>query len=558
MVDAPQLVSSDASPTRPEWAVMCSTPAARAAAWNRSPTIFGESGTTRSAGAGLAAARSVRTADAVLRRRVRGGSERPDGSGAAALHEPDVPRLALLVRLPAADGDQHPVAVGRVVDVGPAQRADLAPPHPAHEEEPGDHGVEAAAVEGNLLGLAAAPARLVAGGEDSGEVRRPERPRLPPFPTACRPPVAGEDPGRPFPSRARLAGEAGPEARRGHRQSTRSPARTRPQETADTRYSKLSMEPTVLASFAVALVAFGAVSRRMERGVVSPPMVFLGLGVVLGKLGWLDSGGGLLDDLTELTLVLVLFTDAARIDIEHLRLQRSLPARLLGIGLPLTVAAGAFAAWMLLPGLEPWEAVLLGAVLAPTDAALGQAVVSNPLVPVRVRQGLNVESGLNDGIALPLVLAAVAFASATSESGNLTHWLSFTILQVTLGPLAGAAVGYLGGRGVAWSIRAGWMNAPFQRLSVVGLAGLAFAAAELVGGNGFIAAFVAGLTLGNTERAVCTRVYEFGEAEGQLLTLVVFLIVGGVLVPAALPHWATGCGCTPWRVSASCAWRRSP
>ena len=81
------------------------------------------------------------------------------------------------------------------------------------------------------------------------------------------------------------------------------------------------------------------------------------------------------------------------------------------------------------------------------------------------------------------------------------------------------------------------MNAPFQRLSVVGLAGLAFAAAELVGGNGFIAAFVAGLTLGNTERAVCTRVYEFGEAEGQLLTLVVFLIVGGVLVPAALPHW---------------------
>ena len=181
------------------------------------------------------------------------------------------------------------------------------------------------------------------------------------------------------------------------------------------------MKPTVLASFAVALVTFGAVSRRMERGVVSPPMVFLGLGVVLGKLGWLDSGGGLLDGLTELTLVLVLFTDAARIDLEHLRLQRSLPARLLGIGLPLTVAAGAFAAWMLLPGLEPWEAVLLGAVLAPTDAALGQAVVSNPLVPVRVRQGLNVESGLNDGIALPLVLVAVAFADATGG-----EWLTAT------------------------------------------------------------------------------------------------------------------------------------
>ena len=101
------------------------------------------------------------------------------------------------------------------------------------------------------------------------------------------------------------------------------------------------MEPALLASFAVALVAFGAVSRRMERGVVSPPMAFLGLGIVLGQLGWLDSGSGLLDGLAELTLVLVLFTDAARIDLAHLRLEGGLPARLLGIGLPLTVAAGA-------------------------------------------------------------------------------------------------------------------------------------------------------------------------------------------------------------------------
>ena len=297
------------------------------------------------------------------------------------------------------------------------------------------------------------------------------------------------------------------------------------------------MEPAVLASFAVTLVVFGVVSRRMERGVVSPPMVFVGLGFALGQLGWLDSGSELLYGLTELTLVLVLFTDAARIDLAHLRLEGSLPARLLGVGLPLTVAAGALAAWMILPGLGVWEAVLLGAVLAPTDAALGQAVVSNALVPVRIRQSLNVESGLNDGIALPLVLVAIAFAGATGESGDLAHWLSFATLQVTLGPLVGAAVGYLGGRSVARSTHAGWMNEPFQRLSLLGLAGLAFAGAELVGGNGFIAAFVAGLTLGNTTRAVCVRVYEFGEAEGQLLTLVVFLIVGGVMVPEALPHW---------------------
>ena len=210
MVDAPRLVSSDASPTRPEWAVTCSTPAARAAAWNRSTHHL----------------RRERH-DAVLGCRVSGGPERPDRASDAALHEPDVPRLALLVRLAPADGDEHPVAVGRVVDVGPAQRAYLAPAHPAHEEEPRDHRIEAAALEGDLLGLAtaAAPAGLVAGGEDGGEVRRPERPRLPPAAIGGRSPVAGEDAGCPFPGRTGLAVEAGPEARRGHR---RRGARRRP------------------------------------------------------------------------------------------------------------------------------------------------------------------------------------------------------------------------------------------------------------------------------------------------------------------------------------------
>ena len=170
------------------------------------------------------------------------------------------------------------------------------------------------------------------------------------------------------------------------------------------------------------------------------------------------------------------------------------------------------------------------------------------------------ESGLNDGIALPLVLVAVAFAGATSESADLSHWLSFAILQVTLGPLAGAGRGVSGRSGHrAVRSRAGWMNAPFQRLSVLGLAGLAFAAAELVGGNGFIAAFVAGLTLGNTERAVCTRVYEFGEAEGQLLTLVVFLIVGRAH-GAGRPESGRrhGCGRRRWRSSAGSALGASP
>jgi len=297
------------------------------------------------------------------------------------------------------------------------------------------------------------------------------------------------------------------------------------------------MEPVLLASVAAVLIAFGLVSRRAERGVVSPPMIFLLLGLLVGKLGWIGIDGGALDGLAELTLAVVLFTDAARIDLACLRREGAIPARLLGIGLPLTVAAGAAVACVVFPALGMWEALLIAAILAPTDAALGQAVVSNPLVPVRIRQSLNVESGLNDGIALPIVLVAASMAGATEEGGNFAYWLRFAGLQIVLGPLAGVAVGYLGGKAVEAATRSGWMNDAFQRLSVLGLAGLAFGGAELVGGNGFIAAFVAGLTLGNATRAVCECLYEFGEAEGQLLTLLVFLVFGAIMIPEAWPHW---------------------
>ena len=301
------------------------------------------------------------------------------------------------------------------------------------------------------------------------------------------------------------------------------------------------MEPRLIAAFAVALLAFGVVSRRAERGVLSAPMVFVLLGLALSEhgLGWLEPalGGGVIHGLAELTLVLVLFTDASRIELSCLRREGSLPARLLGIGLPLTLAVGLLAALLVFPGLGVFEAFLLAAILAPTDAALGQAVVSNPLVPVRIRQSLNVESGLNDGIALPVVLVAASLAGAREGGGDLAYWLWFAGLQLVLGPVAGVGVGLLGGRLVERSMRAGWMNAAFQRLSVLGLALLAFAGAELVGGNGFIAAFVAGLTLGNASRAVCDCLYEFGEAEGQLLTLLVFLSFGAVMVPEAWPYW---------------------
>ncbi|MEM7199786.1 MAG: cation:proton antiporter [Planctomycetota bacterium] len=303
------------------------------------------------------------------------------------------------------------------------------------------------------------------------------------------------------------------------------------------------MEPYSLALIALAICAVAVFSQKAERSPLTAPMFFTAAGLVLGHagLGWLklEVGEAGIHVLAELTLVLVLFTDAARIDLRCLRRERNLPARLLGIGMPLTIALGGAAALVLMPEIGWAGALLLAAILAPTDAALGQAVVSNPAVPVRIRQSLNVESGLNDGIALPVVLVLASLAGAREEAGDATYWLRFAGLAVTLGPLVGAAVGVVGGRVVAWGTRSGWINHAFQRLAGLGLALLAFSVAELVGGNGFIAAFVAGLALGNTARGVCACLYEFGEAEGQLLTLLVFLVLGAAVLPEALGE-ATG------------------
>ena len=282
---------------------------------------------------------------------------------------------------------------------------------------------------------------------------------------------------------------------------------------------------------ALFVLGYGLVSKRLERTIVTPPIVFVLLGLLFGG-GSLASFGMHADQrvihvLAELTLVLVLFGDAARIDLRVLRDEFGLPVRLLGIGMPLTILAGALIGKVVFPGLSWLEAAALGAILAPTDAALGQAVVSAPSVPLRIRQALNVESGLNDGIALPVVLIFAALGSMGGGEGrSAADWVQFAALQVTLGPVAGVTVAWFGGRLVTWSDSRGWMDGRFARLAGIALALLSFASAELIGGNGFIAAFVAGMTLGNTQRGKCEYLYSFLEAEGQLLALLVFLLLG--------------------------------
>ena len=298
------------------------------------------------------------------------------------------------------------------------------------------------------------------------------------------------------------------------------------------------MNVTAILVVAFALFAYGLVSRRLDGSVLTGPLLFTAFGLLAGPavLGWVPMviSNEALHLLAEVTLILVLFSDAASIDLAQLRRDHDLPVRMLLIGMPLTIVIGGACALVFIDGLRLWEAALLAAVLAPTDAALGQAVVSNPRVPVRIRQALNVESGLNDGIALPFVLLFVTIAGAMEPGIDAGAWLRDGAIQVTLGPLAGLGVGWIGAKLVAACYRRQWLSELAEGMIALGLAFGAFALAETVHGNGFLAAFVAGLTFGNTLQKKCRYLYEFAESEGQILILLTFAAFGGAMIPQAV------------------------
>lgn len=286
---------------------------------------------------------------------------------------------------------------------------------------------------------------------------------------------------------------------------------------------------------AAGLVAFALVSGKLRNTIITPPMIFSAFGLVIGGavlgVADVDFDNDIIHTLAVLTLVFVLFTDAARIDLRMLRRDHNLPVRLLVAGLPLTIIAGTLVGLVLLPGFTLWQAALLAAVLAPTDAALGQAVVSSPLVPARIRQAINVESGLNDGIALPVVLLFASLASAAHATIDPGEWIRFGAMQIVLGPVVGIVIGWVGAKAADWTAGNSWMTPALQGPAALGIALVAFSVAEIIGGNGFIGAFVAGLVLGNTVRGQCAALFEFAESEGQLLTLLTFLVFGAVLLP---------------------------
>jgi sodium/hydrogen antiporter len=293
-----------------------------------------------------------------------------------------------------------------------------------------------------------------------------------------------------------------------------------------------------LATIAVVLLGFAAISRRVEGTWITAPMVFTAAGLVFGveALGLVDPSatGASVKVLAEATLAVVLFSDASRIDLNALRRTLGIPARLLGIGLPLTILAGFVVAVALLGRLAWPEALLVAIILAPTDAALGQVVVTSPRLPTRVRQSLNVESGLNDGICVPLFLVALAVAEA--EDGAIGHGAAAQLVLekigygalggVVAGAAAAAVVVHAGGRRF---IDATW-------LQVVPLAGalLGFGLAEAIGGSGFIAAFVGGIVFGGLRQHRGGDVSYLLEQTGAVLAAVTFVVFGAILLGPAL------------------------
>src|SRR6516162_5887402 len=253
----------------------------------------------------------------------------------------------------------------------------------------------------------------------------------------------------------------------------------------------------ILAAF---LLVYSAVAGWIERSWISGPIVFTGVGFILGPDGLgvlrLDIGGEGLRVLAELTLAMVLFTDAANADFAIVRRNLVLPGRLLGIGLPLTILLGFAFAALVFPSLGILEMGLLATILAPTDAALGKPVVTNPTVPPGMREALNLESGLNDGICVPIVVILLGLAVGTQiEGGTIGHVFWVVVEEIGIGLIFGLALTWLTTLMLRFAERHGWIGEHWVEIPIVALAAACFAAAQATRGSGFIACFVGGLLL---------------------------------------------------------------
>ena len=287
----------------------------------------------------------------------------------------------------------------------------------------------------------------------------------------------------------------------------------------------------------LALLAFlySAFSGRIERTPISGALLYTAFGLLFGSAGLglfdlsVDAEG--LRVIAEITLVIVLFSDAAKVDFGVLQRNSRLPQRLLVIGLPLTILAGFGTGLALFRELSAIEIVILATMLAPTDAALGKAVVADKRVSPPIRTGLNVESGLNDGICVPVLFAFLAMAAPGGKEGGLLH---FMIKEISIGLACGIVITFLGVKLLKATAARGWIIGPWRQLPLVALAILCFTAAQLMGGSGFIAAFCGGFLFGRLAKNHDEELLAPTEAVGDMFSMITWTIFGAVVVGPAL------------------------
>ena len=295
-----------------------------------------------------------------------------------------------------------------------------------------------------------------------------------------------------------------------------------------------------LLFFILILFIVAILSRKINSIPLTPQMIFIFAGIVVG---WLFTGyvdiiqppvSTIILLIAEIALVLVLFSDASQIRLGSIELD-SLTSRLLVIGLPLTIVLGIATAIFIFTDLTFWETAIIGVVLAPTDAALGQVVVQNKKIPQLIRKSLEVESGLNDGLCVPFLLVFVAIGLAEESFSPVGYFLEVALMQIGVGVLVGIAVGLIGSKIVIKSRDKGWITPEYQRIAFLALALLSFVIADQTGGSGFIAAFVGGLATAYVTLDARKVLMDFAEAEGQFLNLTVFFILG-IVISDLIPH----------------------
>ena len=292
-----------------------------------------------------------------------------------------------------------------------------------------------------------------------------------------------------------------------------------------------------LAILALFIFVYSMVAGRIERSAISGPMVFVVAGFLIGPFGfgWLngDATSSDLRTMADLTLALILFIDAANADMSVLKRQFRIPSRMLLLGLPGVIALGFGLAVLMFDGLSLYEAAILATMLAATDAALGKAVITNKAVPARIREGLNVESGLNDGICVPILLFFIALSVGEGHGGESVSAIALVAEEIGIGMAVGMGLALVGTYLLRWCWKQGWVTEIWMQVTVVGLAIASFAIAQSLHGSGYIAAFTGGMLFGYLAKDATHKLVLAAEGTGETLALVTWMLFGAMVIGPA-------------------------